>query len=95
MPKAVTKTISQNLIIENREKISISGVLDVESFNEDSVIIHTDLGALFVKGEGLKMNRLNVESGEVMIEGLIHAFNYQDGYGGKVKGTGFFSRLFK
>jgi len=64
--------------MENREKLKITGVLDVESFNEDVVIILTDLGKLNVKGINLKVNNLNLESSELQIEGFINLIEYID-----------------
>ena len=46
--------VIQNLVLENREKLSISGVLDVLSFDDQVVIIETELGLLTIKGENLR-----------------------------------------
>ena len=67
---------AQNIILENRKKASISGVVDIDSFDEQSVILYTSLGMLTVKGYGLHINRLNVETGEVVIEGDMDSFVY-------------------
>ena len=83
---------AQNIILENRKKASISGVVDIDSFDEQSVILYTSLGMLTVKGYGLHINRLNVETGEVVIEGDMDSFVYSDE--GSKKG-GFMQRLFK
>ncbi len=48
--KKVSKPKVQNLILENREKLNITGVIDVESFNDESVIVDTELGLLIVRG---------------------------------------------
>ena len=48
----------QNIILENREKLSISGVLDVLSFDDQVVMVETELGLLTIKGERLKINKL-------------------------------------
>ena len=50
--------VLQNLILENREKLNVSGVNDVLSFDDQVVIIETELGLLTVKGENLKINKL-------------------------------------
>ena len=47
--------VIQNLTLENREKLSISGVLDVLSFDDQIVILETELGLLTVKGENLRI----------------------------------------
>lgn len=92
--KKVSKPKIQNIILENREKLSVSGVIDVESFNDESVIIETDLGVLIVRGEDLHINRLNLDSSELIVEGDIVSCEYTDS-GSKSKGLGFFSRMFK
>lgn len=84
-----------NVIIENRKKLSISGVEDVESFDEDSIVLYTGLGSMTIRGEDLHINKLSVESGEVVIEGEIDSLAYSDAGEGKNRGSGFFSRLFK
>ena len=54
--------VNQNIIIENREKISVTGVIDIHSFDDELVIAQTDLGILTVKGDDLKMNKLKAEN---------------------------------
>ena len=62
----------QNIILENREKLSISGVLDVLSFDDQIVILETQLGLLTVKGENLRINKLSLDTEEVIIDGTSH-----------------------
>ena len=69
----------QNLILEGRKKLSISGVIDIDSFNEQGVIALTELGVMIIKGEDLHINKLNVESGDVTIEAKsIDSITYTD-----------------
>ncbi len=68
----------QNLILENREKLSISGVLDVLSFDDQIVILETELGMLTIKGEDLRINKLSVDTGDVVIEGNINSVSYSE-----------------
>ena len=72
------KLINQNIIIENREKITISGVTDVHSFDDEIVLAQTDLGILTIKGDDLKMNKLNLDNNELIVEGKISAVAYSD-----------------
>ena len=82
-----------NVIMENRGKLTVSGVEDVESFNEESVVLSTIQGMLTIDGSGLHINKLNVQTGELTVEGEISGLVYHnDGYS---KNTGFFSRIFK
>ena len=61
--------IIQNIVLENREKLSISGVLDVLSFDDQKVILETELGLLTIKGENLRINKLSLDTTEVVING--------------------------
>jgi sporulation protein YabP len=93
--KKVSKPKTQNLILENREKLSVSGVIDVESFNDESVIIDTELGVLVVRGEDLHINKLNIDNSELSIEGDIISCEYSDRDDSRSKGFGFFGKMFK
>lgn len=65
-----------SLILDNRKKLSLSGVKDVIGFNEETVSMATDLGGLIVKGSTLHIGMLNLDSGEVEIEGNINSLQY-------------------
>ena len=92
--KSLSNTVIQNLVLENREKLSISGVLDVLSFDDQVVIVETDLGLLNVKGENLKINKLSIDTSEVVIEGDISSMAYSDKDIDK-KGTSLSGKIFK
>ena len=81
-----------NVILEDRKRISITGVKDVDSFDEETVIVFTDLGELTVRGKDLHINRLSVEVGELTLEGSISALIYSEE---AAKSGGFFSRVFR
>ena len=68
--------IPHNLIVENRQRMSATGVLDVDSFDEQTIVLLTQIGVLKIEGEDLHINRLNVESGDVEICGTINSFGY-------------------
>ena len=68
--KKVVK-LPHNLILEDRRALSVSGVADIDSFDEQSVILFTDLGELTVKGFNLHINKLNVDTGELTLEGEV------------------------
>ena len=85
----------QNLVLENRERLSVSGVIDVESFNEESVIVDTEMGVLIIRGEDLHISRLNLDNSELNVEGDIFSCEYSDKESGRSKGFGFFSKMFK
>lgn len=81
-----------HIILEDRHALTVSGVSDVDSFDELTVIIYTDMGELTVKGEGLHINRLNIETGELTLEGQVQSLTYAEV---PSHSSGFFGRLFK
>ena len=90
-----SQNIVQNLILENREKLTITGVIDVLSFDDQIVIIETELGLLTIKGEDLRINKLSIDSSEVMIEGKIFNLGYSENAVSGKGGNSLFSKIFK
>lgn len=68
----------QNIVLESRKKLSISGVIDVFSFDDQIVILETGLGMLTIKGEDLRINKLNIDTTEVIIEGKVDSLAYTE-----------------
>lgn len=87
--------VIQNLILENREKLTITGVIDVLSFDDQIVIVETQLGLLTIKGEDLRINKLSLDSLEVVIEGQIFSLGYSDENYGKKSNGSIFEKIFK
>lgn len=69
-------TKSHKIMLNNRCSGTITGVLDVISFDISEILLETEQGMLNVKGKDLHVNRLNLEKGEVDIEGAVDALNY-------------------
>ena len=67
-----------NVILEGRKNLTISGVTDVDSFDERCISLYTQLGELVIKGRELHINSMSVETGDMTIEGDIWALNYGD-----------------
>lgn len=67
---------NQNVIMEDRSKMSISGVEQVDSYNDNTIILSTIKGGMNIKGEGLNISKLNIEDGSVRISGLINSVTY-------------------
>ena len=86
--------IVQNLVLENRNKLNVSGVKDVLSFDDELVVMETDLGLLTIKGDNLKINKLSIDTGDVIVEGEISNLGYNDP-SKKSQETGLFSKIFK
>lgn len=70
-----------NMELEDRKKLSLTGVDEVMSFDDEKIVLNTILGKLKINGQGLKMNKLDVKNGDVIIEGYIISIIYS----GKVK----------
>ena len=73
-----SKNAIHNVILEGRKKMSVSGVTDVDRFDENTVLLYTTMGEMTVRGEDLHVNDLSVESGEMNIEGEIRSVVYGD-----------------
>ena len=85
------REIPHNIILEGREKLSISGVLDVQSFDEEQVLLETVRGMVLVRGQWLHVERLQLEAGELIVEGEIGLIEYDDSV--QPRGS-WFKRLF-
>ena len=81
------------LIMTGRDRLVVSGVEDVESFDEDTIVAYTTDGTMTVKGADFKINRLNVDIGELEIEGEIDIIQYDNRH--KSDKGSFFSKIFK
>ena len=79
-----------SVIMQGRKNLSISGVKDVKSFDDETVILITEMGVLSVKGNELRINGFSTSSADINIEGKIYALVYSDEESG-----GFFKRLMK
>lgn len=86
----------QNIMLENREKLNVTGIHDVFSFDDQIIIIETELGLLTIKGEDLKINKLSLDTSDFIVEGKINSLNYssQESVPGK-KGKSILSKIFK
>ena len=93
--KTMSSGVIQNLILENRGKLSISGVLDVLSFDDQVVILETELGLLTVKGENIRINKLSIDTSEVIVEGDISSLSYSEKGNDKTPKGSLMSKIFK
>lgn len=82
------------MTIENRKKLLLTGVSEVVSFNDEQIELNTNLGFLVIKGRELKMNKLDVQNGDIVIIGLINSYAYT-GNESKQNKDSIISRLFK
>ncbi len=84
--------LPHNLILKDRKELSLSGVTDVDSFDDTSVVAYTDFGELTISGSGLHISSLNIENGDLSVSGEITSLNYLDN---RPKAQGFFSKVFR
>ncbi|MDR3310629.1 MAG: sporulation protein YabP [Oscillospiraceae bacterium] len=83
---------AHNLTIEGRRRAAVSGVTDVESFDENEIVMTTTMGTLVLRGEELRIGRLSLDTGDVVVEGSVGKVEYEDNV--RPEG-GLFRRLFK
>ncbi len=76
--KSIQTGVIQNLVLENREKLNVSGVLDVLSFDDQIVMVETELGLLTIKGENIRINKLSLDTSEIVVEGEIDSLTYSN-----------------
>ena len=75
----VENTIDQELVIKDRKSISLDGVISIESFNDDYLVLKTQGGNLSIEGEGLRIDSLNKDDGKISVVGRINGVFYSDG----------------
>ena len=83
--------LPHKLTLDGRERLTLSGVTEVESFDENMVVLHTTRGTLVVRGNGMHLQLLNLDGGQVHVDGTVDSLTYEDNGGAA---GGFFARLF-
>jgi len=83
-----------SLQIDRREKVNMSGMIDVISFDEESVIGETEMGVVIIRGANLHVNKISLDSGELSVSGEIDSVTYEN-TGGPTKAKSLLGRLFK
>lgn len=82
-----------NIVLENRKVLNLTGVTDVDNFDENHIVLYTQLGELTIHGKNLHVNSMSVDTGKLSVEGDVWALIYGDK--DKKKAATFFSKLFK
>lgn len=90
--KTRPEAAAHHVILEGRERLSVSGVEDVESFDESAIVMNTCEGILVVRGEGLHIEKLSLDGGDLKVEGSVDSLTYEDAGGER---GGFLARLFR
>ena len=88
VPKVAARP--HNLNLEGRTKLSISGVNDVSGFDENLIVLSTDLGDLTVRGQALHIDRIDLDAGQLEVRGSIQELSY----GESTKNGSLWTRLF-
>ena len=79
------------LTMDGRSRLQITGVTEIESFDEAMVVLHTTRGILVVRGTGLHLQLLSLDGGQVHVDGMVDSMTYEN----EVREAGsFFARLF-
>ena len=86
------KQMSHHIILDSRSSLTVSGVEEVESFDENTIVMVTVKGTLVVRGESLHIEKLSLDGGDLRVEGIVDAMTYEDE--GREKG-GFLARLLR
>ena len=90
----IKKTNSKNphcISLENRENLVLSGIKEVDNYDENIINLCTEMGRLIIKGRNLNIKKLNLEFGDLEVDGEISSLVYSD----EKSNGGIFSRLFK
>lgn len=83
---------AHNLILEERGSLTVTGVEDIDSFDDQTVVIYTELGELTVRGNQLHIERIDLQAGELELHGQVDALAYSDQPAAR---GGFFARIFR
>jgi sporulation protein YabP len=83
-----------SLQVDRREKVTVTGLIDVISFDEESVIGETEMGIMIIKGGNLHVSRINLDAGELAVSGDIDAITYENP-GGGAKAKTLLGRMFR
>lgn len=78
------------LVLDARRKLTMTGVIEVESFDETEIRLTTTRGGVVIRGTGLHLQMLSLDGGQVSVDGTVDAISYED----ETSAAGFFARLF-
>ncbi|NMB02881.1 MAG: sporulation protein YabP [Firmicutes bacterium] len=86
--------VRHQLVLAERERLTLDGVVHVESFDDREILLETELGGLLVQGEDLHIKELNLEKGNLLVRGYVQSVEYLGDSLGK-KSKGLLARLFR
>lgn len=83
---------AHRITLEERERLSVSGVEEVESFDDATIVMATSKGTLVVRGSGLHIEQLSLNGGDLLVDGFVESLTYEDEGGER---GGLLARLFR
>jgi sporulation protein YabP len=92
MPIDKTPVWRHQITLVDREELTVDGVVSLGSYDEKEVVMETEQGMMLVKGEGLNIKQLNLEQGNIIIDGIVKAISYEEANQSK---KGLLNRLLK
>lgn len=87
--------LPHNIVLENKERMSVTGVVDVDTFDEGKIVLYIADDTLIVEGDDLHIQKLDVSSGELTIEGEIYGITYTGRDKASRGSKGFFKKILK
>lgn len=93
-PGGMAPVPEHDIVMRGRRVIDITGVKQVESFDNEEFLLETTMGFLSIRGQNLQMKNLDVDKGIVAIKGKVYDLVYLDDHDGE-KAKGFFGKLFR
>jgi len=85
-------SLPHHVMLEDRKHLTVSGVEDVERFDENTIVLSTTRGAMTITGENLHIEKLSLDGGDLKVEGEVEALVYEEERGSQ---GGFFARLLR
>ena len=92
MPYDNNLSAPHHVVLEDRKHLTVSGVEDVERFDENTIVLSTTMGAMTIIGENLHIEKLSLDGGDLKVEGTIESLVYEEEHGNQ---GGFFARLLR
>ena len=92
MEEKTQMKLPHNVVLEDRKHLSISGVMDIDNFDGQTEVVYTQMGELTIRGYDLHVSKLNVETGELSMDGEIWSMTYTEV---QKKNGGMLSKLFR
>ena len=89
------ENMEHSVMITNREVVVVEGVVSVEKFDEQEIVLETDMGVMAIRGEELHVEQLSLERGHLTVKGLVRSVDYIEDGGRMMRRKGFMERLFR